>query len=190
MGKVIVLISVTPDGFADAQNVIVDPDFFEFTHSLMNDADAAIFGRNTFEMFQERWPQRLLDENTPGWLRKMAQALTDIPKVVFSSTLKTTTWRNSSIVQELNAEYVNTFNGGNGGTLLTFGSLSLIEQLTKMNLVDDYYFNIQPVLPGKGDARFFSKLNLNLPHPLKYVGSIDLASGAHIIHYQSTPANK
>lgn len=185
MGKVIVLISVTPDGFADAQNVIVDPEFFEFTHSLMSEADVAAFGRLTFEMFQERWPQRLLDEDTPDWVRKMAKALTDIPKVVFSSTLKKTTWHNSTISDQLNAEYINAFKRDNNGALLTFGSLSVIEKLTEMNLVDDYYFNIQPVLPGKGDARFFSKLKLNIPHPLKYVGSKDLASGAHVIHYQN-----
>jgi hypothetical protein len=59
MGKVIVLISTTPDGFAESQNVIIDPEFFAFTHSLMDVSEAVIFGRNTFEQFQGRWPLRL-----------------------------------------------------------------------------------------------------------------------------------
>ena len=188
MGKVIVLISVTPDGFADAQNVMVDPEFFEFTLALMSVADAAAFGRHTFEMFQERWPQRLLDENTLDWVRNMAQALNDIPKVVFSSTLEQTSWANSAISKQLNAEYIDDFKSLHRGALLTFGSLSLVEQLTKMNLVDDYYFNIQPILPGKGDARFFSRFNLDVTRPLKFVESIPLASGALILHYQNTAA--
>ncbi|MGY3211511.1 dihydrofolate reductase family protein [Mucilaginibacter sp. HD30] len=189
MGKVIVLISVTPDGFADAENVIANAEFFEFTHGLMANADVAAFGRLTFEMFQDRWPGRLINEDTPGWVRKMAKALHHIPKIVFSSTLKNTTWHNSSIVDQLNTDYINAFKRDNKGALLTFGSLSLIEELTKMNLVDDYYFNILPVLPGKGHARLFSKLNSDLPLGLKFIDSINFASGAHVMHYQSDGAN-
>ena len=190
MGKVKILISITPDGFADAQSIIAGPEFFEFTHELMTASDVVAFGRLTFEMFQERWPQRLLDDSTPDWIRKMAQALHDIPKIVFSSTLKTTTWHNSTIIDHLNADYINAFKRDNDGALLTFGSLSLIEKLTEMNLVDDYYFNILPLLPGKGDARLFNKLNLDIPHPLKFIDSKHFASGAHVIHYQNAPVNK
>lgn len=190
MGKVMVLISITPDGFADAQNVIADPEFFEFTNTLMAAADVAAFGRLTFEMFQERWPQRLLDEATPDWVRKMAKALHDIPKIVFSSTLKTTAWHNSTISDQLSADYINAFKRDNDGALLTFGSLSLIEKLTEMNLVDDYYFNVLPLLPGTGDARLFSKLNLNIPHSLKFIDCKHFTSGAHVIHYQNPPVDK
>lgn len=185
MGKVTVLISTTLDGFADAQNIIIDPEFFEFTHSLMSTAEIVAFGRNTFEIFQERWPQRLRDESTPEWMRKMAQSLHDIPKVVFSSTLKKTTWNNSTIVGKLEADYIKSFKQNDGGTMLTFGSLSLIEALTEMKMVDDYYFNVQPLLPGKGESRFFSKMNLSGSHLLKYVDNTQLASGAHVIHYKS-----
>jgi len=185
MGKVIVLISVTPDGFADAENVMANAEFFEFMHPLISAANALAFGRHTFEMFQERWPKRLVDENTQDWVRKMAQALHDIPKIVFSSTLKETSWHNSSISHQLNVNYINDFKRDNNGALLTFGSLSLIEKLTEMNLVDDYYFNILPVLSGKGDARLFSKLNLNKPHPLKFIECKHFAFGGNIIHYQN-----
>jgi dihydrofolate reductase len=185
MGKVIVLISTTLDGFADGQNVIVEPEFFEFTHSLMSVSEAVGFGRNTFEQFQERWPLRLKDENSPAFIKRMAQALHDIQKVVFSSTLKTTTWHNSKIENKLDVDYIKSFKNSSKGGLLTFGSLSLVESLIEINLVDDYYFNIQPLIPGKGETRFFSKMNLSTPLPLKYIDSKPLASGAHIIHYQS-----
>jgi dihydrofolate reductase len=190
MGKVIVLISVSPDGFADAQNVIVDPDFFEFTHTLMSGSDIAAFGRHTFEMFQERWPKRLMDPETPEWVRKMAQSLHDIPKVVFSSTLTKTTWHNARISDQLNVEYIRTFKRQHSGALITFGSLSIVEKLTRMNLVDDYYFNILPLLPGKGEARFFGRVNLETPQTLHYVESKTLASGAHIIHYQNAAVDQ
>ena len=185
MGKVIVLISTTPDGFAESQNVIIDPEFFEFTHSLMDVSEAVIFGRNTFEQFQNRWPLRLKDEDSPEFIRKMAQSLHDIQKVVFSSTLKTTTWHNSTILNKLEVDYIKSFKDNSKGGLLTFGSLSLVESLIEKNLVDEYYFNIQPLIPGKGETRFFSKVNLKVPQPLKYIGYRQLTSAAHIIHYEN-----
>jgi dihydrofolate reductase len=184
MGKVMVSISITPDGFADAQNVIVDPEFFKFTLELMADADVVAFGRHTFEMFQGRWPQRLTDPDTPHWVREMAQSLHDIPKVVFSSTLKSTTWHNSTIVNQPFSDYINAFKRDDSGALLTFGSLSLIEALTEKGLVDDYYFNVMPLILGKGEGRLFRQFNLNAPIALKYVDCKRLASGAQIIHYQ------
>lgn len=185
MGKVIVLISTTPDGFAESKNVIIDPAFFEFTHSLMSVSEAVVFGRITFEQFQDRWPLRLKDENCPAFIKKMAQSLHDIQKIVFSSTLKTTTWNNSKIVNKVDEEYIKSFKNNSKGGLLTFGSLSLVESLIEMNMVDDYYFNIQPLIPGKGEARFFNKMNLKAPQPLKYIDCKQLSSGAHITHYQN-----
>ena len=189
MGKVTVLISTTPDGFAESQDVIIDPEFFELTHSLMSVSDTVLFGRETFEMFQDRWPERLLDKDTPEFVRKMAQALHDIPKIVYSSSLKTTKWNKSTIIKKIDADYIKSFKENGKGGLLTFGSLSLIESLTEMNLVDDYYFNIQPLIAGRGEARFFKKMNLNAPHPLKYVDYKHMASGAHVIHYQNGESN-
>lgn len=184
MGKVIVLISITPDGFADAGNVIIDPEFFEFTHTLMDTADVAVFGRQTFELFQDRWPQRLLDEHSPDWVLKMARALNDISKVVFSSTLTSTNWHNSAIIKQLDIDYIKSFKQNTNGNLLTFGSLRIIAALTDMNVVDDYYFNILPLLPGKGDARLFDNgLNNNIQ--LKYIDSKALASGALVVHYKN-----
>jgi len=188
MGKVIVLVSTTLDGYADAQNITIDSEFFEFTHGLMANTRIVAFGRNTFETFQERWMQRLRDDSTPAWMMKMAKALRDIPKVVFSSTLKKTSWHNSTIVNKLDVDYIKAFKANNAGALLTFGSLNLVEALTEMNVVDDYYFNVQPLIPGKGETRFFGRMNLKAPLPLKYVECKQQASGAHIIHYKNADA--
>jgi hypothetical protein len=56
-----------------------------------------------------------------------------------------------------------------------------------MNLIDDYYFFILPLIAGagKGGTRLFDKINLDTGRPLKYVDSKQLRSGVHIIHYQS-----
>jgi len=115
----------------------------------------------------------------------MARALHDKHKIAYSTTLKTTTWNNSTIVQKIDAEQIDSYKTKGKGGLLTLGSLNLVASLTEMNLIDDYYFCMQPVLAGNGSVRLFDKVKLNTPRSLKYVDSIQLKSGVHIIHYKS-----
>ncbi len=185
MGKVMSLINTTPDGFADGKYAIIDAEFFEFTHGLLLDTAAVAFGRSTFELFQSRWPPILEDKSAEEWQIRMAGALNNKHKTVFSSTLKTTTWSNSAIIQEVDAGYVNVYKQQGSGGLLTFGSLGLVASLTEMNLIDDYYFCIQPVIAGGGDVRLFDKIKLDKCLQLKYIDSTLLKSGVHIIHYQN-----
>ena len=107
MGKIMSLINTTPDGFVDGHYVTPDSEYFEFTHGLLAHTRVVAFGRNTFEQFQNIWPSRLAKENAAEWQVRMAKALTDIPKTVYSSTLKMTTWNNSTIVQKMDVEHIN-----------------------------------------------------------------------------------
>ncbi len=185
MGKVMSLINTTPDGFVDGKYAIIDAEFYEFTHGLLSHTKTVAFGRNTFELFQNRWPPILEKENAPEWQVRMAKALNDKHKAVYSSTLKTTTWNNSTIVQKVDAGHINSYKQEGKEGLLTLGSLGLVAALTEMKLIDDYYFCIQPLIAGNGDVRLFDKMNLDACRPLKYVDSKQLKSGVHIIHYQS-----
>ena len=176
---------MTLDGFADGPYAIIDAEFYEFTHGLLSDTRTIAFGRNTFEMFQKRWPPILEDKKAAEWQVRMARVLNDKHKTVYSSTLKTTTWNNSSIIQKADAGQINSYKKQAREGLLTLGSLSLVAALTEMKLIDDYYFCVQPLIAGNGDVRLFDKMKLDKPHSLKYVESTQLKSGLHIIHYQS-----
>jgi dihydrofolate reductase len=184
MGKIMSLINITTDGFTDGKYAIIDPEFFEFSHGLLSDSKTVAFGRNTFELFQDRWPPILEKENEPEWRVKMARVLNDKHKAVYSSTLKTTTWNNSTILQKVDAGHINSYKQKGVGGLLILGSLALVATLTAMKLIDDYYFCIQPLIAGDGE-RLFDVSNLDTTRPLNYVNSTHLKSGVHIIHYQS-----
>jgi len=185
MGKVISLIGITTDGFADAQFLLIDDEFHEFALGLLADSDTVAYGRSTFELFQTIWPPRLENEKATEGQRKLARALTDKPKTVYSSTLKTTTWNNSTIAEKIDAEHINSFKQRGKKGLFTVGSVSLVAELTEMKLVDDYYFCIQPLIAGAGSVRLSDKLHLDAPLSLKYIDSVQFKSGVHIIHYQS-----
>ncbi|MDB5003618.1 MAG: hypothetical protein JWQ34_1843 [Mucilaginibacter sp.] len=184
MGKVISLINTTPDGFVDSQYVNADDEFHEFVHGLLAQTQTVAFGRNSFELFQQIWPAVLEKEGAPESQVLMAKALTDLPKAAYSSTLKTTTWKNSSIVKTIDQELINSYKQVNRKGLLTIGSPGLVAALTELKLVDDYYFCIQSTIAGSGNARLFDKIKLDTRQPLKLVDSKQLQSGVVIIHYE------
>lgn len=185
MGKIISLINSTPDGSVASQYAAnVDAEFFEFTHGLMAETQAVVFGRNTFEYWQEVWQARLDKGVNPDWVVKMAQALNNIPKQVYSSGLSTTTWNKSTIVKSIDIEAINQFKQKEQKGLLTFGSIGLVAALTEKQLIDDYYFCIHTLISGDGSVRLFDKTKLNAPLSLKLKSTKVLQSGMVIIHYQ------
>ena len=168
----------------DSQYVTPDPEYFDFVHDILAEIQTIAYGRHTFELFQQLWPARLESEDTPDWQLSMAQALTDMPKQVYSSGLKSTTWNNSTIVRALDVEAIKRFKQAAQKGLLTFGSMELVAALTEKQLVDDYYFCIQSLLAGGGSVRLFDRIKLNAPQPLRLKSAKVLQSGVVIVHYE------
>jgi len=184
MGKVICLINITADGFVDSNYVIADAEFHEFVHGLLANTHTVGFGKSTFELFQGIWPPILEKDNQSASQVKMAKALNDMPKIAYSSTLQTTTWNNSTITKSVNPDQLQQMKRDSEKDLLTIGSPGILAALTKLDLVDEYYFPVQPLIAGGGNVRLFDQLNLDNRQPLKFIGSKQLKSGVVINHYQ------
>lgn len=183
MGRVISMINVTPDGFVDGKYATTDAEFYEFVHELLAETQTVAFGGNTFAMFQNIWPARLEDKSTPEYQVKMAKALDGKHKAVYSSTLKTTTWNNSTIEPGVEAEKINSYKQKGQKGLLTIGSPGLVASLMEKGLVTDYYFCFQPLIAGNGEHRLFDSLNMEAVRKLRFADSRQLKNGVHIIHY-------
>src|SRR6476620_2388854 len=69
-----------------------DPAMGETLAAITGPATAILLGRTTYEMFEPAWSTRTADDD-PG-----APFFNDTEKYVVSSTLTSTTWRNSTIV--------------------------------------------------------------------------------------------
>ena len=182
MGKIISLINTTPDGFVDARYADIDAGYFEFVHDIIDQSGCIAFGRKSFELFQSVWPARLESETTTAWQLKMARALNDKPKTVYSSSLSDTHWANTTIKRSVDPGQLMSVKQDGG--LLTFASLHLVASMTALHLIDEYYFCVQPMLAGGGAVRLFDTIRLPEPQSLVFAGSKSLASGVHIVHYK------
>lgn len=184
MGKLISLINITLDGFCDSRYVNANAEFHQFVHTLLADTQAVGFGRGSFELFQEVWPGVLAKPDSPESQLRMAQALNDIDKIAFSNSLYETRWPNSRIVAQANAETVQQLKISSHKNLLTIGSPGLVSALTEMEMVDEYYFAVQPVIAGSGNARLFVQQTLTERHPLQFVDHRSLSTGVQILHFR------
>ena len=187
MGKIISLINTTPDGFVDSQYVNADAEFHEFVHGLLSETQVVAFGRNSFELFQQIWPAILQKPDSPEPQVRMAQALTDKPKYVYSTTLNATSWKNTTTIKAIDPDQLNRFRVHDQPGLLTIGSPGLVAGLTQVNLVDNYYFCLQSMIAGNGKTRLFDKINLPASLSLKLVDVRQLKTGVVIVHYERRP---
>jgi dihydrofolate reductase len=105
--------------------------------------DAILFGRSTYEIFAKIWPGN-----------PYAARLNAIRKYVFSSSLETAEWNNTTIVRGDVAAEVTKLKQQDGGNLLLLGHGLLSETLLEQRLIDVLDLSILPVIVGHGKPFF------------------------------------
>jgi len=180
MRKVIMWNLVTLDGFFEGPKSW-DIDFHESVwgeeleqYSLDNSksTDLLLFGRVTYEGMASYWPTAK---------DKIADFMNNVPKVVFSKTLKEAEWNNTRLVKDSAEKEVARLKQQPGKNIFIFGSAKLTASLSRADLIDEYDICLAPVLLGAGNPLFKAsperlKLKLIEAKPLK--------SGGVILRYQ------
>jgi dihydrofolate reductase len=132
---------------------VPDPAVEKAAHRL-GAADTLILGKDTFVLFQSSWVPMLTDPKTPPPMRKLAQELTDMEKVVFSTSLTSTTWENTTFYDSDLVGVVNKLKKRTGADIMILGSGTIVQQLTKEGLIDEYVFLVTPIIAGEGKPLF------------------------------------
>ena len=181
MGKLISSINITPDGYCGHLDVVADEELHEFAMDLLKKADIVLFGRITYQLLESYWPMAAQDNSLPKSIYEFAQLIDKAEKVVVSKTLKTANWQRTAILQDLNKNTVQQLKEKK--EILIFGSPTIVSLLTKLGLIDEYYFSVQPILAGKG-KRFFETFNLDNSRELTLIDRKLFKSGAVTLCYQ------
>ncbi|RYG01721.1 MAG: dihydrofolate reductase [Chitinophagaceae bacterium] len=152
MRKVIAAINMTLDGIFDHEAGIPDEETHYHYADLLNNAGVVLYGRITYQLMQY-W-QTLV--NKPSGEKSMddfAISIDKVPKIVFSNTLTNTGWDSATLSKQPIEELVLELKQQTGKNILV-GSRSLMIQLMKLNLVDEYQFMVHPVVAGSGMLLF------------------------------------
>ncbi len=137
----------------------MDEEFNEFAIQRLDEVDALLFGRVTYQMMASFWPTQFAIENDPI----VAQKMNSIPKLVISSTLEQAEWEHSRLVKERIAEEGSHLKQQSGRDLAIFGNAALATSFLHMGLLDELCIMMNPVVLGSGNPLFKGvRENLNL----------------------------
>jgi len=120
---------------------LFSPELEQHKFQEVQDAEAQLLGRVTYESFAGAWP---------GYEGPFADRMNSMPKYVVSSTLRDPDWTNTEVLQGDPLGAVATLKEGDGGPLLVAGSRTLVHALLPAGLVDELRVMVFPVVLGSG----------------------------------------
>jgi len=151
MRKLIAAINMTLDGFCDHTALIADDELHQHYNELLRNADAIIYGRITYQLM-EYWPTVVKNPTGNKSIDEFAVTIDNIPKIVFSYTLKNVEWKTARLAKkDVKEEVLELMQSGNGGSKdILVGSRSLIVTLLNLNLIDEFQLTVHPIVAGNG----------------------------------------
>jgi dihydrofolate reductase len=142
-------------------------------------ADALLFGRVTYEMMEAAFRPPAPAGARPDWMEPFARTINAAKKYVVSSTLDRVDW-NAELLQGDLGQAVQQLKRESGKGLLV-GGVKLPLALAEMGLIDEYEFVTHPRLAGHGPTLF---AGLSKPVDLRLVSRIEFGSGAVAMRYE------
>lgn len=179
MRKVIAALNMTLDGIYDHTAGLPDEEVHQHYTELLDQGDAILYGRTTYQLM-EFWRTFLENPSEEKSMNEFALAIDKIPKIVFSHSLKNVDWRSAALADRNLEETVLELKKKPGNDIF-IGSRSLIIQLMKLNLVDEYQLCIYPVVAGSGASLFE---NIHYRTILRLVKTKIFKGGAIILYYE------
>lgn len=158
---------------------IHDPEVDKEVRSGDGQVDTLILGAATYKGFERSWVPFLNDPNAPKELKAVAEELTNMKKVVFSTNLKEANWENTIIFADKPAQVIRELKSEEGSDMLIMGSGSIVQQLALEGLIDEYLFIVTPVVAGEGKPLFINVKQFGL----ELFKAKPFKSGNVLLHY-------
>ena len=150
---------------------------FNIQMDLLNQCDAVLMGRRTYEAFASAWPTRSGDG--------MSDRMNAIQKQVVSTTLRNPTWNNTEVIRTDAVEKIRALKQQPGKDIVQYGLGQVSFTLLEHGLVDEIRLWIHPIMLGKKGPQ--SPHFLNCPTALfDLVSSRALPNGIVIVNYKCT----
>ncbi len=164
MRKLIMWNIITLDGYFEGNRnwdlpfheVVWGQELETLSIQQLKSADYLVFGRVTYEGMAAYWTR---EEG------EIADLMNSLPKIVFSKTLRSTDWNNTTLINENASAEIRRLKENGERDMYVFGSADLSETFINDNLFDEYRIGIAPVILGSGRPLFrqgIAQTNLSL----------------------------
>jgi dihydrofolate reductase len=125
-----------------------DTEWHEFVAGNAKGGGALLFGRTTYEMMAAWWPTPTAAQAMPD----VAASMNAMPKIVFSRTLRSADWSNTTLVRDDLVGTVRRMKSETGPDLAILGSGTIVGQLADAGLIDTFQVVVNPVALGGGKS--------------------------------------
>ena len=175
MGKLILSIMTSIDGYMEGPNKELDWHVWDdemekhMFHFLNHQVDTILLGRKAYKLFVDYWPSSQ---------DSIAPAMNALKKIVFSKTLKTAEWNNTTIIKDNIRDEISRLKQSKKKDLVLFGGAEITASLIKLNLIDEYQVIVNPLVLGQGTPTFALHERLNFT-----LVDIKRFNCGNVIHY-------
>ncbi len=171
MRNVTLIMTASVDGYVVRPNGMAvgampePPELKRWKLDRISRAGTHAMGRKSYQEMKTYWPKSK---------DAYAAPMNDIPKVVFSKTLKNADWPESEIASGDLAKEIASLRRKRGGEIIAWGGASFAQSLARANLIDEYAIITSPIAYGGGKPLF---LDLPKALELKLLATTSFASG-------------
>ncbi|MGZ4089232.1 MAG: dihydrofolate reductase family protein [Bacteroidia bacterium] len=132
----------------------VNEEIFDFVATMTGKADAALYGRVTYEMMQAYWPDAGKQPNASKHDKEHSAWYNKVSKIVLSKTMSEKGLVNTTVISDQLADNINKIKKQPGKNILIFGSPGASHSLLSQGLIDGFWLFVNPVLLGQGIPLF------------------------------------
>ena len=183
MRNVILSAAISFDGFIEGPNGEIDWIIFGDNEGpsdlmqLVEEIDTVLYGRVSYEM----WGNPEITEESSEFEKIFNGAISKMDRYVFSRT-KTEFEGHAQVVSDNIAELVTDLKSRPGKNIWLYGGASLVTTFVNLDLVDEFWLGVMPVVLGKGKPLF---TDVEQRHRLRLKESKTSPSGVISVRYET-----
>lgn len=185
MRKLKLQMQVTLDGYVcgpnDEMDFLVwnwDDELKKYTLGLVSPVDLIILGRKLAQGFIPAWKGMAEDPQSPEG--EFSHEMNNMEKVVFTKTVTDHQWERTTLAKGDLVDEVMKLKNKPGGDIIAYGGVDFVANLVLHELIDEYYFFVNPVVIGKG-RNIFKSLQKKID--LQLVEAVPFSCGISVLHY-------
>ena len=147
-----------------------------------SDVTTVVMGRRSFIGHRRVHSLKGRKPTDPKFMFDFSRFLDRVDKVCLSHRLKKLDWENSRVLKGDLAKILQKLRGEKGGNIIVEGGPRLIHEVLRLNLADDYWFLVMPVVFGRG-PRYWDPMTTQTN--LKLLSASTMRYGELVLHYEA-----
>ena len=159
MRKIISFMHISLDGFVAGPNgemdwIKINEEIFDHVGKRISEGDTSLYGRVTYQLMESYWPTAADKPNATKHDKEHSAWYSKVSKVVLSKTISEKGLDNTTVIGDQLEVNITKIKNQEGKNILILGSPGASHSLLSLDLIDEFWVFVNPVLIGQGIPLF------------------------------------